>query len=70
MIGLRLLRRQDGQGPSEVLGQVDLDVFAAVSNRCLAVEPANVPDAVCDGSAFDVGGGSAVDPLAEFPVAD
>ena len=62
--------RQNGKRATEVLDQVDLDVFAAVTDGCLGMQAANVPDAVSDLSALDVGGGPAVDPLAEFPVAD
>ena len=70
MVGLGQLCRQNGKRSSEVLDQVDLDVFAAVTDGCLSVQAADIPDAVGDLSAFYIGGGSAVDPLAEFPVAD
>ena len=43
-----LLCSKDGDRPAEVVHQVDVDVLAPLADGRLAVDPANVPDAVGD----------------------
>ena len=70
MVGLGLLGGQNRESSSEILHQIDFDVFAAVACGGLCVEAPDVPDAIGGLSTLDVSSGPTVNAFAELAVAD
>ena len=68
MVRLGLLCGQNRQGASEIPHKINLHVLSAVSDRCLAVQPADIPDAIRDRFVFENTARTAVDALTQFPV--